>query len=182
MEFQIKFRPFRLTDAKFVNDLRQIESMEKMIGGPTRPVSYERDTKWVDDLIMKDDPSNVYFVVTELDSDEIIGYTSVGSINFRHGTCEWGGIKLHPSVAGKGYGTQVGLKLVKFCFEELRMNRFGGECQEEHLPGLNLMLKCGFQKEGLMRKKLFKNGKANSQWLLSVTDDDYIAIKEKYNL
>lgn len=182
MEFQIKFRPLRLTDAQFINNLRQLEDMEKMIGGVKRPVPLERDQKWVEDLIMKDDQSAIYYAITELDSDDIIGYASINDINYRQGTCSWGGIKLIQTKAGKGYGKQVALKLIKIAFEELRMVRISAECQEHHAPALQMMLSIGYQKEGLMRKTLFKNGISNNQWLLSITDDEYPTIKNNFQL
>jgi len=52
-----------------------------------------------------------------------------------------------------------------------------GICQEDHIAALNLMLKVGYKKEGLMRKSLFKNGNHINQWLLSITDDDYAIIR-----
>jgi ribosomal-protein-alanine N-acetyltransferase len=182
MKFNIKFRPLQLGDAYFINNLRRIEGMEKMIGGASRPVSLERDQKWVEDLIMKDDQSTVYYAITALENDEIIGYTSISNIDYRNGSCFWSGIKLSQTLSGKGYGKQAALKLMQFVFEELRMVRLSAECQENHAIALNMMLNVGYQKEGLMRKKLFKNGKSNNQWLLSVIDEDYIAIKEKHGL
>ncbi|RDC55819.1 N-acetyltransferase [Pedobacter chinensis] len=182
MQFNIKFRPLQLADAHFINNLRRLENMEKLIGGSIRPVSLERDQKWVEDLIMKDDQSTVYYAITELENEEIIGYTSVSNIDYRNGTCFWSGIKLDQTKAGKGYGKQTALKLMQFVFDEMRMVRLAAECQENHSIALNMMLNVGYQKEGLMRKRLFKNGKSNNQWLLSVTDEDYVEIKKRNGL
>lgn len=182
MEFNIRFRPLRLEDARFINNLRQMESMEKMIGGSSRPVAYERDVKWVNDLIMNDNQTMVNWAITGLDNDDIIGYTTVTNIDYRNGSCFWGGIKLDPGVAGKGLGQQTALKVLQYCFEELRMVRITSECQEHHVVALNMMLKIGYSKEGLMRKTLFKNGVFNNQWLLSVIDEEYAVIKERFQL
>lgn len=182
MNFTIKFRPLRLEDARFINDLRQQQDMEKLIGGVSRPVSYERDLRWVEDLIMNDDQSQVYFAVTLIDNDAMIGYTSVSVIDYRQGTCFWSGIKIDPARAQKGVGTEVALKVLRFVFEELRMVRCTAECQEHHEAAVKLLERVGYQKEGLMRKRLFKNGRSNNQWLFSVVDDDYAAIKAKFSL
>jgi RimJ/RimL family protein N-acetyltransferase len=124
----------------------------------------------------------MYFAVTEKDSNEIIGYTSISDIDYRNGKCFWSGIKLSPAVSGKGYGFQIALKVLKYVFEELRMVRCIGMCQEDHTPAIKLMLKAGYEEEGLMRKYLFKNGEYVNVRLYSVTDDDYKTIKEKHNL
>ena len=182
MEFDIKFRAFKKGDEVFINSLRQNEEMESKIGGSKIFVSIDREAKWVEDIIMKDSASVMYFAITEKDSDEIIGYTSISDIDYRNGKCFWSGIKLSPSVSGKGYGFQTALKVLKYVFEELRMVRCIGNCQEFHSAALNLMLKAGYKKEGLMRKYLYKNGEYINTWLLSMTDDEYKEVKKENNL
>ena len=182
MDFKIKFRPLQLSDAKFINDLRNQESMERMLGGSIRPVAYERDVKWVEDLILKDAQDAVYFAITLQDSVDIIGYTSISEIDYRNGTCFWSGIKIGEGHGGKGLGKQVALKILKYVFEELRMERCKAECLEDHETALKMMLSTGYRQEGLMRKKVFKNGRHNDQWLLSVISENYAEIKKDFNL
>lgn len=182
MEFNIKFRAFRLGDEVFINELRNLSERESKVGGMKRFVSLDRERKWINDIIMGDSPTTLYMAITEKDSDDIIGYTSISDIDYRDGTCFWSGIKLSPECAGKGYGLQVALLILKYVFEELRMVRCIGKCQEEHTVALKLMEKAGYSKEGLMRKAMFKNGRHINQWLMSITDDDYIMVKEKFDL
>ena len=182
MEFDIKFRAFKMGDEKFINALRENEAMEEKIGGTKRYVSIDREEKWIHDIIMNDNQSAMYFAITEKTSDEIIGYTSISDIDYKNGSCFWSGIKLSPSLSGKGYGFQTAIKVLKYVFEELRMVRCIGMCQEDHIVALKLMLKSGYKQEGLMRKYLYKNGKHINEILLSCTDDDYAELKQKYNL
>ena len=183
MEFNVKFRALQSGDEIFINSLRDLSERESKVGGMKRYVSIDRERKWVNDLIMSDNQSVIYLAVTPIDSDEIIGYISISDIDYRSGTCFWSGIKLHPDCGGKGYGLQVALLVLKYVFEELRMVRCIGVCQENHLAMLKLMLKVGMSKEGLMRKSLFKNGRHINQWLVSITDDDYReSLKPKYDI
>ena len=182
MEYDIKFRAFKKGDEIFINALRENEEIEAKISGVKRFVSIDREEKWVNDIIMSDNQSTLYFAVTEMNSDTIIGYTSISDIDYRNGTCFWSGIKLSKAYSGKGYGFQVAIKILKYVFEELRMVRCIGMCQEDHNIALKLMLKAGYKKEGLMRKYLFKNGKYINEILLSCIDDDYIELKQKFNL
>jgi [ribosomal protein S5]-alanine N-acetyltransferase len=182
MNFQINFRPFKLADAAFVNQLRRNEEMERLIGGLKRPVALERDVKWIEGLMLNDDQKIIYFAITLTGSDDIIGYTSISEIDYRNGTCFWSGIKVDPTLSGKGIGSEVALKVLKFVFEELRMVRCKGECLENHTGILNMLLKIGFKQEGLMRNAIFKNGTHNNTWLLSVIDTEYQEIKARYEL
>ncbi|KAA6338329.1 hypothetical protein EZS27_013656 [termite gut metagenome] len=182
MDFKVKFRAFKLGDEVFINKLREDEEMEKKIGGFKRFVSIDREEKWVRDVILGDSQTIFYFAVTKIESSDIIGYISISDIDYRNGTCVWGGMKLDQNEFGKGYGTQIALLTLKYIFEELRMVRCSAACQEEHTVILKIFEKVGYKREGLMRKSLFKNGKHINQWLLSAVDEDYENIKKKYNL
>lgn len=182
MDYQIDFRPFKPEDARFVNDLRQIENTESLLGGNKRPVSFERDVKWIQDIILSDSHTSIYFAITEKGKDEIVGYVSISEMDFRNGTCFWSGIKLDATRSGKGWGTQAGLKVLKYVFEELRMERCKGECLEEHEAAKRMMLSIGFKVDGLLRSTVFKNGKHHNQYTLSVTKGDYLQIKEVRSL
>ncbi len=92
MEFRIFFRALKLEDALFINSLRQIEDMESKIGGIKRFVSLERETKWINDLIMNDNQSLIYLAICEKGNEKIVGYTSISDIDFRNGSCFWSGI------------------------------------------------------------------------------------------
>jgi len=182
MDFKIEFRAFRHGDEVFINKLREDDERENKVGGMKRYVSIDREAKWVNDVIMGDSQTTIYLAMTELESDEMIGYTSISDIDYRNGTCFWSGIKLDRQYSGKGYGLQTALMIISYVFEELRMVRCIGMCQEDHVAALNLMLKSGYKQEGLMRKSLFKNGKHINQWLLSITNEDYENVKKTFSL
>lgn len=182
MEFKIKFRAFKIGDEVLINKMRDDEEREGKVGGMRRYVSLDREAKWVYDIIMGDNQSVIYLAITEVDSEDIIGYVSLHDIDYREGTCFWSGIKLSKDCAGKGYGFQAGLLITKYVFEELRMVRCIGKCQEFHEPMIKVMEKIGYRKEGLMRKALYKHGVHINQWLFSITDDDYKEVKKKYDL
>jgi [ribosomal protein S5]-alanine N-acetyltransferase len=182
MNFTIYLRALRIEDAEFINDLRSIPEMEDMLVGVKRFVSFEREKEWVKSLIMNDDPTKMYFAICKEGNSSIIGYTSISDIDYRNGKCFWSGIKLHPSYSGKGYGFQAELLILKYCFENLRIVRCLAMGLEEHEVALNYMEKAGFVREGLMRKYTFKNGEYKDVWMLSMIDDDYKMVKEKYEL
>ena len=182
MNFDIKFRAFRIGDEHFINQLRNDEIRESRVGGMKRYVSIDREAQWVKDIIYGDSQTSIYFAITPIDSDQIIGYTSISDIDYRNGTCFWSGIKLSKECSGKGYGLQVARLIIKYVFEELRMVRCIGMCQEYHYPAIKLMENAGFKKEGLMRKYMFKNGEHINEWLYSIIDEDYIVLKEQNKL
>jgi ribosomal-protein-alanine N-acetyltransferase len=182
MEFDIYMRALKSEDAVFINNLRKDQKMEEKLGSSSKFVSLERDQKWVQDIIFKDDPTVAYFAYCENGSEDIIGYASFTEIDYRNGSCFGSGIKLITPTPGKFYGTQALLLAFKFAFEEMRMARVKGAVLEEHVGSLRIMERGGFKREGLMRNFVFKGGEHKNCWLLSVTKEDYVLIKEKHNL
>lgn len=182
MNFDIRFRAFKLGDEVFINKLREDDIRESYVGGVKRYVSVDREAQWVKDIIYSDNQSQIYLAITTKNSDQIIGYVSISDIDYRNGSCFWSGIKLSPECAGHGYGRQVALMITKYVFEELRMVRCIGMCQESHTPAISMLENAGYTKEGLMRKYLYKNGQHINVWLFSITDDDYWKMKEEINL
>lgn len=175
MKYDVKFRAFRIGDEVFINKLREDDSRENKVSGVKRFVSLDREAKWVRDIIYNDDQTTIYLAVTPINSDDIIGYVSISDIDFRNGRCFWSGIKLGRESSGKGFGHQVALLVLEYVFNELRMVRCEGVCQEGHTAAMRMLENAGFALEGVMRKYIFKNGKSVNVLLYSITDDDYYA-------
>jgi len=182
MTTDIFFRAFELSDAEFINSLRNIDEYENLIGGNKRFVSLARERKWVEDLIYNDYQDKFYLAICEKESKNIIGYTSVSDIDHVNKSCFWSGIKLHPDYNGKGYGTQTVLLILKFVFEELNMERCTGQCLEEHIVAKKLMEKVGFKVEALQRHSVFKDGLFHNQFVLSILKEEYSIIKTTFKL
>jgi RimJ/RimL family protein N-acetyltransferase len=184
MKMDIFFRAFELRDAEFINSLRRIEGFENLIGGNKRFVSLAREQKWIEDLIYSDYKDKFYVAICEKDGKEekIIGYASVSNIDHFNKSCFWSGIKIHPDYQGKGYATQAALLILKYVFEELNMERCTGQCLEDHIAAKKLTEKVGFIVEALQRHSVYKNGKYHNQFVLSILRDEYLIIKEKFNL
>lgn len=182
MKFDIYMRAFKSEDAVFINNLRKDAKMEEKLGSSTKFVSLERDQKWVEDLIYKDDQSKLYLAYCENGSEDIIGYVSLTEIDYRNGTCCVNGLKIITPTPGKFYGVQGMLLIFRFAFEEMRMARVEGMVLEEHGGSLRILERAGFKREGLMRNFVYKGGEHKNCWIVGLTKDDYALIKEKHSL
>jgi len=182
MEFEIYFRPLKLDDAEFINNMRQNTEMENLIAGNKRFVSLEKDKKWLENIILSDDPCFEFFAINQKETDTIIGYASIADIDYRNGKCVWSGLKIDTPFSKKGFGFQSTLLLIKHVFEQLRIERFHAECLEEHEASLKMMLKAGFVKEGLLRHGAYKDNRFQNIYLLSMLRQEYDITKSKYEL
>lgn len=182
MKTDIFLRAFELNDAKFINDLRNIEEFENKIGGTKRFVSVAREKKWVEDLIYNDYSDKFYLAICEKETKEIIGYISVSDIDHVNKSCFWSGVKIHPDHNGKGYAKQAALMVIRYVFEELNMERCTGQSLEEHTAVIKMMENLGFKIEALQRHSLYKNGKYHNQYIYSMLSEEYKTIKVKFQL
>ena len=63
--------------------------------------------------------------------------------------------------------------MLKFAFEELNMNRVYGYWLEENIASLKMAEKLGFQKEGLLRKNIFKENMYHNVCICSLLKEEY---------
>lgn len=75
---------------------------------------------------------------------------------------------------GKGYGKQAMEATMKYCFDELKLERLYLDHYTGN-PASHLYLKLGFQYEGVLRSNCRKNGVLYDVHLMSILKDEYLA-------
>ena len=88
-----------------------------------------------------------------------IGTIILSNIDMKNGTAE---VHVKLAVAnnrGKGYGTDAVNTIVKYAFNEMRLNCIYAEILEYNQPSIKLFEKCGFKKEGTLCSRIYKGGK-----------------------
>ena len=182
MNFSVWMRALKAEDAGMVNKLRSDPDMENLVVGDKRFVSLAREVKWVSEISMSDNNNPIYMAICEKSRMEAVGYTSISDVDYRNGSCFWSGIKICPASSGRGLGFQAELLVLKYAFEELKMKRVSAKALERHEYAIRYMQKAGFRKEGLMRKCVFKNGEYQNIWMLSILEEEYKELRDKYGL
>ena len=59
---------------------------------------------------------------------------------------------------GKGYGTDALKAIIRYTFNEMRLNCICANVLEQNVLSQRLFEKCGFVKEGILRSRVYKNG------------------------
>ncbi|MBE4907631.1 GNAT family N-acetyltransferase [Bacillus luteolus] len=88
--------------------------------------------------------------------------TLIGTIGFnawssKHKRAEIG-YELHPDHWRKGYATEVVSKVISYGFTELELTRIGAIVFIDNKASNELLLKLGFEKEGILRNYMYQNG------------------------
>lgn len=143
---------------------------ERMLGGSSFPVSSVAQKDW---LINKASGKNILrcAIVPADNNDVAVGTAMLTDIDEKNATAEIH-IKLDLEVRHEGYGTQAINLLVKYAFEQLRLNCLYAKILEANIPSQKLFEKCGFSKEGVLRSRLYKDGEYKDLLIYSILKND----------
>lgn len=152
---RIILRAIEEQDNEILLELINDPKTERMIGGYSYPISYKHQKDWFQSLNEK---NVLRCMITDKNQPDIsIGTVILSDIDMKNGTAEIH-IKLTRNVRGKGYGTDAVNTMIKYAFDELRLNCIYSIIMEYNTASLKLFEKCGFQLEGRLRSRVYKNG------------------------
>ncbi len=80
----------------------------------------------------------------------------------------------HP-FTGKGYGTEATKLMLQFGFARLGLQRIWLGVTDANIPAVKCYERCGFIREGVLRRDLFRDGHFYNSIRMSVLDDEYRA-------
>jgi RimJ/RimL family protein N-acetyltransferase len=154
----IVLRAISRNDTKLLLDLINDPDTERMLGGGSFPVSCEEQERWISNQSGRED---ILRCIVANKDNEIVGLGTVilSNIDRKNGVAQVH-IKMSKDIGrGKGYGTDALKTIVKYAFDEMRLNCVYADVLDYNIPSRKLFEKCGFNKDGVLRSRVFKNGK-----------------------
>lgn len=106
-----------------------IKSMEEAVDRMSKTIEFQKD--------------RIAYCVYEKQSGQAIGFAGMKEID--DGVYEDSGIAIGTKFVGRGYGKQILMALVDYCFEELAAIRIVCSCWTENIASKKMQLSCGFQ-------------------------------------
>ena len=105
------------------------------------------------------------FGIRLLDGDELLGYLELDEIDWQHGVCGLG-VGIGDRVNwGLGHGFEAVKLGLQFAFHELNLHRVQVTVFAYNGPSLALFEKLGFQREGVYREFLQRDGQRHDMIL-----------------
>jgi RimJ/RimL family protein N-acetyltransferase len=153
----VTLRAVERSDATLLRELINDTETEKMLGGSSYPVSEHAQVAWIDGLDREQD--TLRCIIENDTAGESIGTVILSSIDFKNGNAEVHLKIANGSSRGKGYGTDAIRAIVNYGFTELRLRCVYAQIIEYNEPSVKLFTKCGFELEGVLKERLFKDGK-----------------------
>ncbi|UCD75246.1 MAG: GNAT family N-acetyltransferase [Phycisphaerales bacterium] len=137
----------------FLNDLELLGMAYPGILFPSRPEDQE---KWYESLDSKSDKQYSFAVESKNDS-VYVGCCTVFEIDAKNRSASVGMFIGKPHWR-KGYGSDALRTLLRFCFEEINLNKVMLEVYSFNTPAIRCYEKLGFKTEGVLRQTLYRDG------------------------
>jgi len=142
------------------------------------PMSTRDEEKWFEAQLEKEAVERPLAIdLRQGDGWKLIGSCSVFDINWVSSSAELGIMIGEKSVWNQGLGTQVMTLLLRHCFETLNLNRAFLHVFGENARARRSYEKAGFVVEGCMRQAVFKQGKYDDIYIMSVLRGEWNARK-----
>lgn len=77
------------------------------------------------------------------------------------------------TLLGKGLGTEMTKAILNYAFETLRLHRVDLRVLTYNTRAIACYEKCGFVKEGIEREGAYVEGKWESDWMMSILEQEY---------
>ena len=173
-EYEIFLRAFEPDDYILINKWRNDRDVTKLTGGVQRYVSSEMEKQWVHEKMLNN-TADIYLAVCLNDSTkQMIGYTSLGHIDYVNRSIMGTGTVIGDRQYRDGISLiEVYLLIMSYVFDTLNMNRLSASCLEEHVVASSYLKIMLFNKEGLERQAIYKQGAYHDKELYAILRDDY---------
>lgn len=148
-------RAIELSDLDILRTMINDEKIENGLGGWSFPVSAIQQEDWIKTLKPNDKILRCMIVCKA--NDEAVGTVILSDIDYKNGTAEIH-IKILAEKQRNGYGSESILLMTDYAFSELRLNCIYARVTSNNENSQLLFEKRGFEKEGILRRRIFKKG------------------------
>ena len=139
------------------------------------PETLEETQKLLDRILSRPPDANIIdYAIHKIENDELIGFGMIALIDHYNRRCALG-ISLGWNTAnwGKGYASETLQAVITHCFTNLGLNRIEAEIYEFNNPSIKLFERNGFQRDGIRRQYILKEGIFRDEYLYSLLLKDW---------
>lgn len=173
----VTLRAVEREDMDLLWDMINDPAIERMTGASPFPVSKDRQLRWFENYDQQKDLR----LMIQLNDGPAIGMIMLTDIDYKNGTAQLHEkIKASPEDRRPGDVYDAMMGFINYAFMEMNLNCLYGTVLENNLLSRKLALKCGLKEEGVLRQRLYKNGKYCNVIANSVIKEEFIPIYKKY--
>lgn len=168
---KVVLRAVEEEDIEMLRELTNSPDFEKMVIGWSFAISKKDQQIWFQNC--KNDSSEIRYTI-ETKEDGAVGMIGLKNIDWKNGVADGGGMRIaKKEIRTKGLATDAWMTLMRYAFEELRLNRVNGCALSHNKASLRVCEKVGFKVEGVQRQAVFKNGAYHDIVMMGCLRSDY---------
>ena len=177
----VTLRAIEMSDERLLRDMFNTPYIEKMVVGWAYPVSKMQQENYMNHHFNTSEGSTLRLMIEDMEH-KTVGAIILSDIDQKNGNAEIGIKILDAENRSKGIGTDSIMALLRYCFDELRLNRVFTTFLDYNKPSQAVFKKCGFQVEGCMRKHIYKNGSFHDVLFAGILRNEYydLIVKNHY--
>ena len=156
----MRLLPLKKEYIEFMRKVRNDPQVNKYLFTDAH-VSREEQEKWYRKQLR--DKKNLVFIAF---ADVPVGYCQVKNIDYVNRSCELG-FYIAPEYQNRGYGTILVKELINYAGEKLNLHRLYLEIFADNEKAIRLYERCGFRNDGILRDKIYKNGRFRDVLVMS---------------
>ncbi|WP_083953301.1 GNAT family N-acetyltransferase [Heyndrickxia acidicola] len=106
------------------------------------------------------------------ETNEFIGTAGLNNLQLKNKRAEIG-YELHPDYWRKGYTSEAVKAILQYAFSDLDLYRIGAVTFPENNASQSLLIRLGFQQEGLLRGYLYQHNRSNDALIFSLLQPEW---------
>lgn len=163
-------RAIEIEDLELIREMINDPEIEHMTGGGGFPVSKHQQENWFKSL---EGRNNEIRLMIETGDCGAIGMVMLTDIDYKNSTAQFHfKIATSKNMRGKGYGTKATNALIRYAFDHMNLNCIFSHVIEYNIASQRVHEKCGFKREGILRKRVYKGGKYHDIVVFSILKDE----------
>lgn len=168
---KVVLRAVEEEDIEMLRELTNSPEFEKMVVGWAFPISKIEQKEWF--LNCKNGLSAIRYII-ETQEDGAVGMIGLRDIDWKNGVASGLGMRIaKKEIRTKGLATDAWMTLMRYAFNELRLNRINGSALVYNKASLRVCEKVGFKVEGIQRQAVYKAGEFVDLVILGCLKSDY---------
>lgn len=167
---KVRLRAIEWSDLQVLKDLMNDSEIEYYIGGRSFPISNIDQEDWMKSL--KSNQETLRCMIETKEEKIAIGTVILSDIDYVNGTAQIH-IKLMKEQERKGYGSDAVRTIIQYGFEQQRLLCIYATIIDYNTSSQRLFEKIGFKKEGILRKRIYKNGELHDTFCYSILKEEF---------
>ena len=162
---RVQLRPMEEGDTDAVVHMRSEPSVLAQLFSD-EPPTREGHLRWLAAVRARGDRQE--FMIVDRASGRSVGTIGLSQIDRKHQRAEYGVLIGEADARGKGLASEASRLLLDYAFTTLGLNRVYLHVFPENEAAVRLYERVGFEREGLLRRHLYKNGRFRDVIVMAV--------------